>query len=49
MTKDDNEDDLKNKEDLHIAGGHMAQDIFSFAIFLMKILKNGNFVSDISL
>ena len=28
-----NEDDLKNKEDLHIAGRHTALDIFRFAIF----------------
>ena len=32
--EDDNEDDLKNKEDLHIAGRHMALDIFRFAVFL---------------
>ena len=34
MTKDDNEDDLKNKEDLHIGGKHTALDIFRFAVFL---------------
>ena len=34
MMKDDNEDDLKNKEDLHIGGRHMALDIFRFAVFL---------------
>ena len=28
MMKDDNEDDLKNKEDLHIGGMHTALDIF---------------------
>ena len=33
MMKDDNEDDLKNKEDLPIAGRHMALDIFRFAVF----------------
>ena len=31
--KDDNEDDLKNKEDLHIGGRHTALDIFRFAVF----------------
>ena len=31
--EDDNEDNLKNKEDLHIAGRHMALDIFHFAVF----------------
>ena len=31
--EDDNEDDLKNKEDLHIAGRHTALDIFRFAVF----------------
>ena len=38
-----NEDDLKNKEDLHIAGRHMVLDIFSFAVFLD--LKTGLSVS----
>ena len=33
MMKDDNEDDLKNKEDLHIGGRHTALDIFRFAVF----------------
>ena len=32
--KDDNEDDLKNKEDLHIGGMHMVLYIFRFAVFL---------------
>ena len=32
--EDDNEDELKNKEDLHIAGMHTALDIFRFAVFL---------------
>ena len=32
---EDNEDDLKNKEDLLIAGRHMALDIFSFAVFFI--------------
>ena len=27
MMKDDNEDDLKNKEELHIGGRHTALDI----------------------
>ena len=31
--EDDNEDNLKNKEDLHIAGRHTALDIFRFAVF----------------
>ena len=31
--EDDNEDDLKNNEDLHIAGRHTALDIFRFAVF----------------
>ena len=31
--KDDNEDDLKNKEDLHIVGRHTSLDIFRFAVF----------------
>ena len=31
--EDDNEDELKNKEDLHIAGMHTALDIFCFAVF----------------
>ena len=33
MMKDDNEDDLKNKEDLHIGGMHKVLDIFRFAVF----------------
>ena len=33
--EDDNEDELKNKEDLHIAGMHMALDIFRFAVFFL--------------
>ena len=35
MMKDDNEDDLKNKEDLHIGGRHTALDIFRFGVFFM--------------
>ena len=31
--EDDNEDNLKNKEDLHIAGRHTALDIFRIAVF----------------
>ena len=31
MMEDDNEDDLKNKEDLHIAGRHTSLDVFRFA------------------
>ena len=31
--EDDNEDNLKNKGDLHIAGRHTALDIFRFAVF----------------
>ena len=34
--EDDNEDNLKNKEDLHIAGRHTALDIFRFAVFLYQ-------------
>ena len=37
MMKDANEDDLKNKEDLHIGGGHTALDIFRFAVLLENI------------
>ena len=33
--EDDNEDDLKNKEDFYIAGRYMALDIFRFAVFFM--------------
>ena len=33
MKKDDNEDNLKNKEDLHIGGRHTALDIFRLAVF----------------
>ena len=32
--EDNNEEDLKNKEDLHIAGGHTALDIFRFVVFV---------------
>ena len=41
--EDDNEDNLKNKEDLHIAGRHTALDIFRFAVFFnlfVEFLKN---------
>ena len=31
-----NEDDLKNKEDLHIAGRHTALDLFRFMVFLWQ-------------
>ena len=37
--KDENEDDLKNKEDLHIGGRHTALDIFRFAVFLKQELE----------
>ena len=37
--KDDNEDDLKNKEDLYIGGRHTALDIFRFAVFFGKQSK----------
>ena len=33
--EDDNEDDLKNKADLHIAGRHTVLDIFRFAVFFL--------------
>ena len=32
MTK--NENDIKHKDDLHIAGVYMALDVFSFALYL---------------
>ena len=35
--EDDNEDNLKNKEDLHIVGMHTALDIFCFAVFFSLI------------
>ena len=38
MIKNVNEDDLKNKEDMHIAGRHTALDIFRFAVFFEVIL-----------
>ena len=38
MMKDDNEDDLKNKEDLHIGGRHTALDIFRFTVFFNYVL-----------
>ena len=37
--EDDNEDNLKNKEDLHIAGRHTALDIFRFAVFLVYLYR----------
>ena len=41
--EDDNEDNLKNKEDLHIAGRHTALDIFRFAVFFFTYLSIRNF------
>ena len=38
MMKDDNEDDLKNKEDLRITGRHTALDIFRFAVFFLIMI-----------
>ena len=38
MMKDNNEDDLKNKENLHISGRHTALDIFSFAVFFLIMI-----------
>ena len=35
--EDDNEDDLKNKEELHIAGKHTVLDIFCFAVFFGEL------------
>ena len=35
MMEDDDEDDLKNKEDLYIGGRHTALDIFRFAVFFI--------------
>ena len=43
MMKDDNEDDLKNKEDLHIGGRHTALDIFRFAVFFPPNSKLATF------
>ena len=43
MMKDDNEDDLKNGEGLHIGGSHTALDIFRFAVFLITYLTLGIF------
>ena len=37
--EDDNEDNLKNKEDLHIAGRHTALDILRFAVFFFFTTK----------
>ena len=38
--EDDNEDNLKNKEDLHIARRHTTLDIFRFAVFLILYCEN---------
>ena len=35
----DNEDDLKNKADLHIAGRHTALDISRFAEFFLTVTE----------
>ena len=43
MMKDDYEDDLKNKEDLHIGGRHTALDIFRFAVFLLNDVRNEDY------
>ena len=46
--KDDNEDALKNKEDLHIAVRHTAPDIFRFAVFFYsKFVMSPIFWTDI--
>ena len=37
--EDNDKDDLKNKKDFHIAGGHTALDIFRFAVFLTSNLS----------
>ena len=37
--EDDNEDNLKNKEGLHIAGRHMALDIFRFVVFFVDKIQ----------
>ena len=34
--EDDNENNLKNKEDLHIAGRHTALYIFHFAVLILN-------------
>ena len=44
MMKDDNEDDLKNKEDLHIGGRHTALDIFRFAVFFFSLFMGDGWV-----
>ena len=38
--EDDNEDDLKNKENLHIAGRHTALDIFRFAVIFFYVFED---------
>ena len=37
--EDNNEDNLKNKEDMHIAGRHTALDIFRFVVFFPSWTK----------
>ena len=46
MIKDDNEDDLKNKEDFHIGGRHTALDIFRFEVFLFLFFIFLPYMSD---
>ena len=41
--EDNNEEDLKNKADLHIAGRYTALDIFRFAVVFLIILVNIQF------
>ena len=37
--EDNNEEDLKNKADLHIAGRYTALDIFRFSVFLNFVME----------
>ena len=41
---EDNEDNLKSKEVLHIAGRHTALDIFSVAVFFLFDIENCHFL-----
>ena len=42
--EDDNEDDLKNKANLHIAGSYTALDIFRFAVFFLLMFGSFPYV-----
>ena len=41
---EDNEDNLKSKEVLHIAGRHTVLDIFSFTVFFLFYIENCHFL-----